>query len=119
MSFFTVHTRADHPPVLLAEGFRWDALLLGPFWLFWHRAVVPAALAAAALIAIVALTAGILLLVLLVAWALILGCNGNDLLRWSLERRGFLLSDVAVASGKDEAVRRFLTRRPEQLSRMQ
>lgn len=118
MSFFTAHVRADHPPVLLAEGFRWGAFVFGPFWLLRHRALVPAAVAAAALIVILTLTTGGLLLVLLVAWALLLGYNGNDLVRWSLERQGFLLSDVVVASDSEEAVGRFLARRPEQMSRM-
>ncbi|MGH7118329.1 MAG: DUF2628 domain-containing protein [Acetobacteraceae bacterium] len=118
MSFFTAHVRANRPPILLAEGFRWGAFVFGPFWLLRHRALVPAALAAAALVAILALTTGVLLLAMLVTWALILGCNGSDLRRWSLERQGFLLSDVVVAPDREEAFGRFLARRPEQMSRM-
>ena len=118
MRTFTVHTRADQSPVLLVEGFRWGAFLSGPFWLLRYRALIPAALAAAALIAILALTTGTLLAALLVAMALVMGFNGNDLRRWSLERRGFLLSDVVVASDPEEALARLLARRPEQLSRM-
>ncbi len=118
MKIFTAHTRAGHAPLLLAEGFRWGAFLFGPFWLLRHRAFIPAALAAAALIAILALTAGGQLAILLVALALLLGLNGNDLRRWSLERRGFLLSDVVAAPGAEEALARLLARRPEQLSRM-
>jgi len=110
--------RADQPPVLLAEGFRWGAFLFGPCWLLRYRAFIPAAVAAAALIAIVVLTAGALLGVLVIGIALMLGFNGNDLRRWSLEQRGFLLSDVVVASDAEDGLARLLARRPEQLSRM-
>lgn len=118
MTFFTVHTRADHPPVLLREGFRWGAFFFGPLWLLRYRALIPAALAAAALILIVVLTGGVLRAALLVAMELMLGANGNDLCRWSLERRGFLLSDVIVAPDAEEALARLLARRPALLSRM-
>lgn len=115
MTFFTAHTRAGHAPVLLAEEFRWGAFLFGPLWLLQHRAIVPAALEAALLIVIVLLTSGALLAALLVAVALLVGLNANDLRRWSLERRGFLLSDVIAAHDSDEALARLLVRRPEQV----
>jgi hypothetical protein len=116
--YFTAHTRADRGPELLVEGFRWGAFLFGPLWLARHRAWVPAALAAAALIGIVQAPAGALRAVLLAAFALILGLTGNDLRRWSLARRGYLLSDVVAARDAEAALARYLAERPEQVGRM-
>ncbi|MGH7078802.1 MAG: DUF2628 domain-containing protein [Acetobacteraceae bacterium] len=118
MRFFTVHTRADQAPVLLVEGFRWGAFLFGPLWLLRYRAVIPAALDAAALVAIIVLASGILLAVLLLAAVLLIGLNANDLRRWSLERRGFLFSDVIAANDSDEALARLLARRPAEVTRL-
>ncbi|MDA8048902.1 MAG: DUF2628 domain-containing protein [Rhodospirillales bacterium] len=118
MKFFTAHTRLDREPVLLAEGFRWGAFLFGPFWLFRHRAYIPAALDAAILISIPVLAGGAWQVVLLLTAAILLGLNGNDLRRWSLARRGFLLSDVVAARDAEAALATFLARRPEQASRV-
>lgn len=117
MNFFTAHTRAGHAPVILGEEFRWGAFLFGPLWLLRHRAIIPAALDAALLVVIVVLTSGVLLAALILALALLIGLNANDLRRWSLERRGFLLSDVIAADDSDEALARLLARRPEQVMR--
>ena len=50
--------RPGAAPVLVREGFAWGALLFGPLWLAAHRAWIPAALALAAGILILALTSG-------------------------------------------------------------
>ena len=47
------------------------------------------------------------------ALALILGLTGNDLRRWSLEHRGYLLVHVVAAVNPDDAFTRLLTRRPD------
>ena len=119
MRFFTVHTRVDHEPILVAEGFRCGAFLFGPLWLLWYRAYIPAALDAALVIVIVVLTGGAAEAVLLVAVALLVGLHGNDFRRWSLERRGFLLSDVVAAHDAEAALARLFARRPGQASRVQ
>jgi len=116
--YFTAHTRADRGPELLVEGFRWGAFLFGPLWLAWHRAWVPAVLAAAALIGIAQVPAGALRTVLLAAFALILGLTGNDLRRWSLARRGYLLADVVAARDAEAALARYLAERPQQVGRL-
>ena len=118
MRYFTAHTRADRGPKLLVEGFRWGAFLFGPLWLAWHRAWVPALLAAAALIGILAAPPGAVQAVLLAAFALILGLTGNDLRRWSLARRGYLLADVVAARDAEAALARYLAERPEQARRL-
>ena len=102
----------------MVEGFRWGAFLFGPLWLARHRAWIPAALAAAALIGILILPGGVGSAVLLAALALILGLTGNDLRRWSLERRGYVLSDVVAARDEDAALARFLAERPEQAAKL-
>ncbi len=45
--------------------------------------------------------------------ALIIGVIGNDLRRWSLERRGFIQSDIVAASDGDAAEHRFFERHPQ------
>ncbi|HUA77282.1 MAG TPA: DUF2628 domain-containing protein [Acetobacteraceae bacterium] len=117
MRIFTAHTRPDRSAELVAEGFRWGALLFGPFWLAWHRAWIPAVLAAAALIAILALPGGAGRTMLLVAFALVLGLTGNDLRRWSLALRGYVLTDVVAARDEDAALARFLSSRPDQAAK--
>jgi Protein of unknown function (DUF2628) len=115
--FFTAHTRADREPVLLAEGFRWDAFLFGPLWLVRHGAYIPAAISAAALTAILAATEGAAQAVLLAGFAVLVGFVGNDLRRWTLERQGYLLSDVIAARDAEAALARFVARRPDQAGR--
>ena len=122
MRFFTAHTRADAraagEPVLLVEGFRWGAFLFGPLWLAWYRAYIPAALAMAASVAVFVLTGGAVRGVMLAAIAFLVGLTGNDCRRWSLERRGYLLTDVVAARDAEAAFARFLARRPEQAERL-
>ncbi len=49
----------------------------------------------------------------MVAVALILGLTGNDLRRWSLENRGYLLVHVLAALNADDAFTRLLAHRPD------
>ena len=49
--------------------------------------------------------------------ALILGLTGNDLRRWSLENRGYLLVHVLSANNPDDAFVRLLTHRPDLAAR--
>ncbi len=112
MRVFSAHTRAASAPVLVAERFSWGAAIFGPLWLFAHRAWIAG---------IVALLAALLAslappdwrLALAVALGALLGLFGQDLRRWSLERRGFLLAHVVAARDQDEALARLLARRPD------
>ena len=112
MKVFTAYTRAKTAPVLVREGFSWGALLFGPLWLFWQRAWIAGALALCAWIAASLLPDPIPAL-LLPALAWLLGLSGNDLVRWSLERRGFLLAHVIAAANADAAFSRLLAARPD------
>jgi Protein of unknown function (DUF2628) len=111
--FYTAHIRSGTPPVLVREGFSWGALFFGPVWLAVHRAWVPAALSLAAYVLIVVLTHGGLAAVLLGTLIILLGLSGHDLRRWSLDHRGFLLSQVVAARDELEAMLQLLERRPD------
>jgi hypothetical protein len=113
VKIWTVHLRGDAPPVLVREGFSFAALLFGPLWLALHRAWVPAAFALAAWLLIGGLTADVTRLVLCAGLALLQGFSGQDLRRWSLQRRGFTLAEVVTARNTDAAFVRLLDRRQD------
>jgi len=117
MRFWTGHVRDGAAPVLVREGFSWGALIFGPLWLAMRGAWVPAALVLAAIILIAALSAGPAEAALFAALAVWLGVSGNDLRRWSLRLRGFVLQEVVGARGETEALGELLERRPEQAAR--
>lgn len=113
MKVWTAHTRPGRPPVLLREGFSVWAALFGPLWLLAWRAWVPAAMvfAVAALIGLA--SSGSIRLVLIWAVAWLLGLCGRDLVRWSLELRGYTLAHVVAARDADSAFARLLGARPD------
>jgi hypothetical protein len=111
--FWTVHLREGAAPVLVREGFSWSALIFGWLWLLLHRAWIPALLLLAAGVAVVALTADGVRAILLGAIAVLQGLFGNDLRRWSLERRGYRLLHVVAGRDFESAFARLLQGRPE------
>ncbi len=113
MKYWTAHVRQGTPPVLVREGFSWGALLFGPLWFVAHRAWIAAVLAAVATILILYLTTDGMLAVLLIGLVMLLGLSGQDLRRWSLDHRGYLLSQVVIARNEFEALERLLDRRPD------
>ena len=115
MKTWTVHTKAGRAPELVQEGFSVGAVIFGALWLLLHRAWIPAVL-----LLCVQLGAGWFLppalrapAGFLLAW--IAGIFGRDLVRWSLERRGFALEHVVAASSEDLAIGRILTARPDMI----
>ena len=113
MRFWTVHIRSSAAPILVREGFSWGALFFGPLWLAVHRAWIATVLTLAASVLIVVLAPGDAATALLTALILLLGLSGNDLRRWSLDHRGYLLAQVVVARDELEALGRLLDRRPD------
>ncbi len=112
MKVFTAHTRPLTAPVLVREGFSWGAAIFGPFWLLAHAAWIGAALTFCVVVAVAALPQPLgLPATLALAW--ILGLYGQDIRRWSLGRRGFLLAHVVAAPDVDTALARLLDRRPD------
>lgn len=99
--------------MLVREGFSWGAFFFGPIWLLVHRAYIPAVLAFAASVLIGALTSGGEASALGFLLALTLGFYGRDLVRFSLDRRGYVLAHFVAAQDADTALARLLERRPD------
>ena len=113
MRFYTAHIRSGAAPVLIREGFSWGALCFGPLWLAVHRVWIPAIVSLAAFVLIIVLTNGGLAAALLTALVVLIGLSGHDLRRWSLDHRGYLLSQVVTARSELEAMAQLLERRPD------
>lgn len=117
MKIYTALLKADAAPVLVREGFSWGGLVFGPLWLAVHRAWIAAAISLAAYVLIGALVAEPAGGILAAGMALILGLTGNDLRRWALEHRGYLMVHVLSAGNSDDAFMRLLTHRPDLAAR--
>ena len=117
MKLYSAHVKADAEPVLVREGFSWGALCFGPVWLAIHRAWVPAGLSFAASVLIAILTPAPACFVLLIGLAVILGLTGNDLVSWTIEQRGYLLTHILGGRGEEDALGRLLTHRPDLAAR--
>ena len=113
MTAWTAHLRTEREPVVIPERFAWGALLFGPFWLAAHRAWIPAVLTLAASILIQVLAAEPFAIVLQAGLALLLGLSGQDLRRWSMTMRGYIVTNVLIARTETEALGRLLTYRPD------
>ena len=123
MKVFTVYTRRhgldpDRDIVFVKEGFCWPAFFFSVLWALWSRRWLVAlglfAAEAAASAVMVALNADLRSrLIVSVGLAAIIGVLGNDLRRWTLERRGFVLCDIVTGGDGDAAERRFFDRHPE------
>ncbi len=113
MRIYTAHLRADRPPVLVAEGFSWGALIFGGLWLLLHRAWIAGVLAIAASVLIGAVTRPPARALLELGLAVLLGLVGRDLVRWSLSRRGYLAAHVVAARNAEAALRRLVAGRPD------
>ena len=99
--------------MLVREGFSWGALLFGPLWLAAHRAWIPAVLTVVGSLLIALLATEGISAVLMAGIVLLLGLSGQDLRRWSLDHRGYLLAQVVAAHNELGALERLLTRRPD------
>ncbi len=113
MRVWTAHLRAGASPVLVREGWSWGALFFGPIWFASNRAWIPAALDLAALVLVGASTDGPVRVALIAALVVGQGLFGRDLLRWSLDFRGYTLAHVLVARDGEGALARLLQRRPD------
>ncbi len=113
MKMWTAHLRPDAEPILVPEGFSWLALIFGPLWLAVHRAWIPAVIVLAADVVVSTLVPMPLSIVLDVGLTLLVGLSAQDLRRWSIENRGYLLTHVIAARDEAEALGRLLTGRPD------
>ena len=117
MAWWTSHSKdgkSADDVVFLREGFSWWALLFPLLWLaikgMWIVLII--ALAAQFLIWAIAEALGFgeaMRLIFSLAINLILGFQGNELLRWTYERRGFREVGLVEAHDLEEAEYRFFT----------
>ena len=113
MKSYTAHIKPDCPPVLLPDGWSWGAAVFGPLWLLAHRAWIPALLFAAVVVLVQAFVPPALALVIALGLGVLSGLLGQDAVRWSLERRDYLLSHVLVARDEESALARLLQARTD------
>ena len=113
MKSYTAHIKPDCPPILLPDAWSWGAAVFGPFWLLIHRAWIPALLFAAIVALVQVLAPPALALVIGVGLGVLSGLLGQDAVRWSLERRDYLLAHVLVARDEESALARLLQARTD------
>jgi len=113
MRSYTAHVLPDRPPVLLLEGWSWGAAIFGPLWLLAHRAWIPALAFAVVVVLVQALAPAGLNAVLALGLGALSGLLGRDAVRWSLERRGYVLAHVVAARDHDAALARLLHARTD------
>jgi hypothetical protein len=112
MTIYTVHARitgnvdsnASDDTIFVKDGFSWPAFVFTFFWLLYKRmwiaaAIVLATMMAGSLLATASGNANVTQSLIGLALSFILGFEGNDLLRWSLARRGF--REVGLVQGRD------------------
>ncbi len=117
MRTYTVHLKPACEPVLVREGWSWWAFLFGPFWLLAQRAWIPGVISLALSVSFAALAPPSMQAVLALGLGVLTGLLGRDLVRWSLERRGYLLAHVLAARDEEGALGRLLTARPDLAAR--
>ncbi len=119
--FYTVHTRrgpwsdsdlAGQETVFVKDGFAWGAFVFTLIWALWHRLWLAALVILVGSLAVGVVSDGLNMppgfdAAIGLAWAALIGFEGNDWRRRALERRGFV--EVAVVSGISlaDAERRF------------
>jgi hypothetical protein len=103
--------RAD-AVAFVKEGFTWWGFLFGPLWLLfnslWFEFLAAVALAAGLAYGLVLFglkdeAASIVNLLLM----LVIGFEGNNLLRWRLERKGYTFITPVAGTGFEDCERRF------------
>jgi hypothetical protein len=117
VTIYTALLKHDAEPVLVREGFAWGALFFGPVWLATHRVWIAAAITLAAYVLIAVLAPPTAAVILAAGLALLLGFTGQDLRRWALEWRGYLLAHILAARDRDDAFMRLLVLRPDLTAR--
>ncbi len=118
MRLYTTHLRRDRAPLLVREGFSGAAFWFGALWLAAGRAWVAAGLTMAAFLLTLAICRWSGTAAPLAGLAVLQGLLCPDLLRWSLDQRGFARGPVVTGTGVDQALARLLDARPELIPRV-
>jgi hypothetical protein len=125
LRFYSVHAEPWNPAttpqgadrtVMVKEGFSWPAFLISLPWLIWHRMWIVLLLYLALVLGLAALSEfgqvpDQAMTVASLAIALVLGFEGNSLLRWTLARRGYEEIGEVAAETPQAAEMRFFERR--------
>ena len=117
MRTWTVHLKPDAQPVLVREGWSWGAFLFGPFWLLFQRAWLPGGAVLALTLILAAAARQPTQALLSLALGVLLGLLGRDLVRWSLQRRGYRLAHVLAERDEEGALGRLLAVRTDLAAR--
>ena len=113
MRTYTAHLKPGRPPVLLRESWSWGAAVFGPLWLLAHRAWIPAVFLLAVLALLGAFASPAAQAIGFGGLFVLGGLLGRDMVRWSLDRRGYLLTHVLAAASADGALARLLEARTD------
>ena len=92
--------------IFVSDGFSWGGFVFTGLWALWNRMWIAGTIVIS--ISVLGSTLPTALQFLLsLAVSILMGLQGNDLLRWSLTRRGY--SEIALSSGNslEEAELRF------------
>jgi len=118
MKIFTVYVKTDEDIVesakYIQEGFSWKAFFFTIFWLGYHRLWFPA-IATVLVFTIIGQLESMTIIshvqnfFIMLAVSLYLGFTGRDFQRMSLEKNGYHLEDLIVASDIDDAEHKFIT----------
>lgn len=120
MAIFTVYLPPGDAPapekiVFLRDGFSFPAFFFGPLWLLWARAWIMAGAWTLLLAAIGGLGAVLkipseTMSLAGLAAAMVLGFEGERLVAWSLNRRGYVETDLVIGDSVGEAEEVFFHR---------
>lgn len=117
MKTYTVYLKQDDQNIsnieYIPEKFSWVGFLFSTLWLLYHRLWLQAFFFIVFIILLNQLElAGILeaniSLVVWIAVSFFIGFTGNDMLRRSLEKKGYVFYDIIVASSEQEAELKFI-----------
>lgn len=117
MKTYTVYLKQDDQNIsnieYVPEKFSWAGFVFNTLWLLYHRLWIQALLFMVFLILMHQLElAGILesniSVIVWIGVSFFIGFTGNDMLRSSLEKNGYVFYDVIVASSEREAELKFI-----------
>ena len=117
MKIWTVHEKPNASPVLVREGLSFGALFFGPVWLAAQCAWLPASAMGLLTVLVLLLTGSPASIVLIFGLALFAGFCGQDLVRWSVTRRGFVKTTLVAGRYEHEARTRLLAARSDLMER--
>ena len=100
MTTYAIYARSNdrnaEDAIFVPDTFCWGGFILTGFWVLWNRMWIVSSIVMAVLLLGTVLPPALQFLVN-VAVSVFLGLHGNDLLGWSLTRRG--LSEIGLSAG--------------------